>query len=68
MGRKPSQAQMESIYHSVENNPGRRPAFIARLLGLPRSQVTRTLPAMEEHGYHLSEDERGGLWPFRQQR
>ena len=39
--------------------------LIARLLGLNRSEVTRSLPVLEEKGLYLSEDEKGGLWPFR---
>jgi len=33
-------------------------------LGLDRSEVTRSLPALDESGFLLAEDERGGLWPF----
>ena len=64
MARKPNTQKLQSIYHEIRENPGRRPGFIARLLGLPRSQVTRSLPALEAGGYLLSEDERGGLWPY----
>ena len=64
MGRRQTEARMESIYRTVESFPGQRPGFIARLLGLNRSEVTRALPAMEQAGYLLSEDEKGGLWPF----
>jgi DNA-binding IclR family transcriptional regulator len=56
---------MEAIYRKVEQHPGERAGFIARLLGLNRSEVTRALPGMERRGLLLSEDERGGLWPFR---
>ena len=64
MGRKQKHERIEAIYRTVEKYPGERPGFIARLLGLNRSEVTRALPAMEEQGLLLSEDERGGLWPF----
>jgi DNA-binding IclR family transcriptional regulator len=65
MGRKCKPERMGRIYQAVEENPGKRPGWIAQLLGLNRSEVTRSLPAMEEHGYLLSEDGKGGLWPFR---
>jgi len=65
MARKPNKKQVEQIYLAVEKHPGKRAGFIARLLGLHRSQVTRSLPGLEKHGYLLSEDRRGGLWPFR---
>lgn len=64
MARKPQDNQLEKIYNKVEQFPGKKPGFIARLLGLHRSDVTRSLPALEEKGLFLSEDERGGLWPF----
>lgn len=68
MPRKPQIEKLERIYRAVETHPGKRPCFIARLLGEHRSQITRALPAMQDHGYLLSEDERGGLWPFRKSR
>lgn len=64
MVRKLQEERLESIYKQVEQNPGKKPGFLARLLGLERSEVTRALPALEEHGFLLSEDEKGGLWPF----
>lgn len=64
MGRRKQPDQLESIYRSVEQHPGVRPACIARMLGVHRSAVTRSLPALEEQGYLLSEDEKGRLWPF----
>jgi DNA-binding IclR family transcriptional regulator len=64
MARKPRPERLAAIYQAVENHPGERAGTIARLLGLERSEVTRMLPALEEHGYLVSEDERGGLWPF----
>lgn len=64
MGRKPPTERLERIYETVEQHPGQRPGYIARLLGLHRSEVTRVLPAMDDHGMYVSEDERGGLWPY----
>lgn len=65
MARKQSQERLENIYNTVKENPGQRSGWIARLLGLERSEVTRALPALEEQGYLVSEDERGRLWPFK---
>ena len=65
MPREPQPERLHQIYHSIQNNPGARPGAIARLLGLHRSQVTRSLPALEERGFLLAEDERGRLWPFK---
>ncbi len=64
MARKPQEERLENIYNKVQENPGEKPGFIARLLGLNRSEVTRMLPALEEKGLYVSEDDNGGLWPF----
>ena len=64
MARPANYNRAEQVYRKIEEHPGKRPGFVARLLGLNRSEVTRVLPAMEERGYLVSEDEKGGLWPF----
>ncbi len=64
MPRKPQEDRLVDIFHKVEENPGEHPGTIARRLGLNRSEVTRALPALEDTGLLLSEDDRGGLWPF----
>jgi DNA-binding MarR family transcriptional regulator len=65
VARKPQPERLEFIYDKIEEYPGERPGAIARILGWHRSQVTRSLPALEERGYLLSEDDHGRLWPFR---
>ena len=65
MGRQTDQQRLEQINNLVERHPGVKPAEIARQLDLPRSSVTRALPALNDEGYLLYEDPRGGLWPFR---
>ena len=65
MARKANPKKAEAIYRKVEEHPGARPGLIARLLGVPRSEVTRNLPTLEQRGFLLSEDEKGRLWPFR---
>lgn len=64
MARKPDPDQLERIYLAFQEHPGKRPGFIARLLGESRSQITRSLPTLEERGYLLSEDERGRIFPY----
>lgn len=68
MARPPKYPRLAGIYRTIEAYPGRRPGFIAKLLGVHRSAVTRALPAMEEKGLLLIEDDKGGLWPFRQEK
>ena len=65
MARPANHERAEKIYRKIEKHPGKKAGFIARLLGLNRSEVTRSLPTLEEKGLFLSEDEKGGLWPFR---
>lgn len=64
MGRKHKRERFDDIYETVETYPGSRPSVVARLLGVVRSMITRALPAMNDEGYLLYEDEEGGLWPF----
>lgn len=64
MARKTDCKKLESIYNKVRQHPGKKAGFIARLLGLHRSEITRSLPALEKKGLYLFEDEKGGLWPF----
>ncbi len=63
MARKIEGKKLEEIYEKVEENPGKKAGFIARLLGLNRSEVTRSLPALEDKGLLIYEDEEGGLYP-----
>ncbi|MBM4456785.1 MAG: helix-turn-helix domain-containing protein [Chloroflexi bacterium] len=65
MGRQTDPQRLEQIHDYISQHPGVRPAEIAKQLAAPRSSVTRALPALEEAGYLLSEDRKGGLWPFR---
>ena len=65
MARKTDDRKLESIYNTVQEYPGKRAGFIARLLGLNRSEVTRSLPALEDKKLYIAEDDKGGLWPFR---
>lgn len=68
MARPLNHDRVEKIYRTIEENPGRKAGFIARLLRLNRSEVTRSLPALDEKGLLIYEDEKGGLYPFRKQK
>lgn len=65
MERRTDADRLEKIAGHIERHPGSRAADIARALDLPRSSITRALPALEETNHLISEDRRGGLWPFR---
>lgn len=68
MGRRANENRMKQVFDVIQKHPGARPGFIAQLLGLQRSAVTRLLPNLEELGYLLSEDDRGRLWPFQKEK
>jgi Mn-dependent DtxR family transcriptional regulator len=63
--RRARQERLEAIYRAVEREPGIKAGRVARRLGVHRSAVTRALPALEQRGLLLSQDRRGGLWPWR---
>lgn len=65
MARPANHNRAEKIYRKIEEHLGKKAGFIARLLGLNRSEITRSLPTLEEKGLYLSEDEKGGLWTFK---
>lgn len=67
MARKPEEKKLEEIFEKVEENPGKKAGFIAKLLGLNRSEVTRSLPALEDKGLFIYEDDEGGLFPHKKQ-
>jgi DNA-binding IclR family transcriptional regulator len=64
MARPANYRRAEQIYRKIEEHPGKQAGFFARLLGLNRSEVTRILPTLQDKGLLISEDEKGGLWPF----
>ena len=69
MGRRPNQERLEQYEEIVPEYPGSvRASQLARTLGVHRSTVQRDLPALEEQGTLLSEDERGLLSLFRRRR
>ncbi|HBY97495.1 MAG TPA: hypothetical protein DEP84_26735 [Chloroflexi bacterium] len=59
--------EYEAMADLLESRPGLRPSDLAAALGVERSTVLRRLPALEEAGILLAEDERGGLWLFRRE-
>lgn len=66
MARKTDDEKLESIYNTVQENPGKKAGFVALVLGLHRSEVTRSLPVLDEKGLLIYEDEEGGLYPLKE--
>jgi DNA-binding IclR family transcriptional regulator len=66
MGRRADAGRLEQLEQAITDYPDQRPGFLARRLGLDRSTVMRDLPALEERGVLLAEDDRGRLSLFGQ--
>lgn len=64
MARKADPEAIERLKEAIEQYPGERAAFFARLLGWRREKISRALTSFQHKGILVSEDERGGLWPF----
>lgn len=62
--RLANKERLIAIWQMVEQKPGIRAGRIAEKLGIPRSSVTRALPAMNDEGLLLSEDQKGHLWTW----
>jgi DNA-binding transcriptional ArsR family regulator len=62
------EAEFEEMAEKIEEQPGISASELARQLGVPTSTVTRRLPSLDEAGILLSEDEKGGLWPFKKRK
>lgn len=65
MARKTEDKKLSEIYQMVQKNPGKKAGFIAKLLGVNRSEVSRSLPALEVKGLLIYEDDEGGLYPHK---
>jgi len=63
--RHADKERLEVIWQTVEREPGIRAGKVAEKLGIPRSSVTRALPALDDEGLLLYEDQKGGLWPWK---
>jgi predicted ArsR family transcriptional regulator len=69
MGRRPNPDRLDRYEDLIAEYPGGvRASRLANRLGVPRSTVIRDLPALEERGTLLSEDERGLLSLFRRKK
>ena len=68
MGRKQDRQRLEIIAQTIEQYPGRKPGWIARLLGLDNKAMMRALPQLEDNGFLLSEDGQGRVSIFGRRR
>ena len=63
MARKANQENLNKLQEALNNNPGQKAGYIARLLGWSNEKVSRGLVSLEDDGVYYSED-RGRLYPF----
>ncbi|NOZ72657.1 MAG: winged helix-turn-helix domain-containing protein [Chloroflexi bacterium] len=56
--------EYQQMYEIIDQQPGIKPTKLADNLGVAPSTILRRLPSLEEAGYLLYEDEKGGLWSF----
>jgi Mn-dependent DtxR family transcriptional regulator len=64
MARKAESDRLEAMADTIEEHPAITQGRLAQMLGLHRSAVTRALPALEDKGVLLVEDDRGRLSLF----
>lgn len=58
------EVEFVEVQQVIEEHPGISVREVARQLGVAPSTIVRRLPSLEEVGVLLSEDDKGGLWPF----
>jgi len=63
MSRKADRNGLQNLKQAIEQNPGERPGFFARLLGWSCEEVSRGLTSLNDEGILLYEDDGGGLYP-----
>jgi len=61
---KRKEADFAEMDTTLGEQPGLSAAELARLLDVERSTITRRLPAMDEAGFLLYEDDDGRLYRF----
>ena len=64
MARKADQKELERLARAIEQRPGKRGGFFARLLGCTREKVSRQLATLNDQNKLYFEDDDGGIYPF----
>ncbi len=63
MPRRADSQRIQQLQKAIQENPGHKPGFFARLLNWQREKVSRGLVTLNDEGVRLYEDDRGRLWP-----
>ena len=64
MARKANQDELERLARGIEQQPGKRSGFFARLFGCTREKISRQLVTLNDQERLYYEDDGGGLYPF----
>ncbi len=68
MSRKSDEERLNSIVETIQQNPKRRPSWLARRVGVDNKTMMRALTQLEDRGDMLIEDDRGCLSWFGRRR
>ena len=61
MGRKNDDSRLNEIRDAFQNNPNKKPGWIAKRLGLDNITIQRALIQLEDRGDMFFEDDKGRM-------
>jgi hypothetical protein len=64
MSRHTDEQKLEDLDRAIRTHPGKKPSFLARLLGWHQEEVSRRLATPGERKRLYYEDKHGGLHTF----
>jgi hypothetical protein len=65
MARKSDDHRLRNAAKLINEWPGQKSGVYARMMGCHREIFNRLLVQLDDWGFLLFEDRKGGLWPFR---
>ena len=68
MARNVDITRLDAIVETIQQNPAKRPGWLARRLGVDNKTMMRALAQLEDRGDMLIEDDRGGVSWFGRRR
>ena len=64
MARNADEARLAEVQRILQKNQGEKASFYAKTLGIHRYDFNTILAMLDDRGFRLWEDEKGGLWIF----
>jgi hypothetical protein len=64
MARKADEARLAEIQRMLRQKQGEKASYYASTLGIHRYDFNTLLAMLDERGFRLWQDEKGGLWLF----